>query len=66
MGCPAGCQLNRRLQAGPLLDYMRRDKKNRDGRLRFVLVRGIGKAFTSEDLAGDEVLEFLLDEGYDA
>ncbi len=67
VGLPSGLsQLNRRLQAGPLLDYMRRDKKNRDGRLRFILVHGIGKAFTSEGLAGDEVLEFLLDEGCDA
>jgi 3-dehydroquinate synthase len=33
-----------------LLDRMGRDKKVRDGRLTFVLVRGIGRAFLSQDV----------------
>jgi shikimate kinase/3-dehydroquinate synthase len=39
--------LNRRVEAGRLLQHMRRDKKNRDGKITFVLARGIGQAFTS-------------------
>ena len=41
-----------------LLDHMRRDKKVRDGRIAFVLARGIGQAFLSEevDLADVEAL----------
>ena len=36
---------------------MRRDKKMRDGTLAFVLVRGIGQAFTSRDVPDDAVDE---------
>ena len=44
--------LNRRFSAAALIGHMRRDKKVRDGALRFVLVRGIGQAFTSGDVPG--------------
>jgi 3-dehydroquinate synthase len=33
-----------------LIDHMGRDKKVRDGRVRFVLTRGIGTAFTANDV----------------
>ncbi len=44
--------------ASRLLDHMARDKKVRDGRVAFVLVRGIGQAFlsTEVDLADVEAL----------
>jgi 3-dehydroquinate synthase len=42
-----------------LLEHMRRDKKTRDGRLVFVLARGIGKAFVERGVGEDEVLETL-------
>ena len=42
--------LNRRFSAARLVGHMRRDKKTRDGALRFVLVRGIGAAFTSGEV----------------
>jgi shikimate kinase/3-dehydroquinate synthase len=58
--------LNRRLSAGRLVQHMRRDKKMRDGQLTFVLVRGIGQAFTHRDVAADAVLELLRAEGCDA
>jgi shikimate kinase/3-dehydroquinate synthase len=67
VGLPSGPgQLNRRLSASRMLDYMRHDKKNRDGRLRFVLVRGIGEAFTSDGLPEEVVLEYLRDQGCEA
>ena len=34
---------------------MAQDKKVRDGRLRFVLARGIGEAFVAEDVPMDAV-----------
>ncbi len=42
--------LNRRFSARRLMDRMGRDKKMRDGQLAFVLVRGIGQAFTATDV----------------
>ena len=47
--------------AGALLELMRQDKKVRAGRLRFVLLRGIGEAFVAQDVPEDAVLA-LLDE----
>jgi 3-dehydroquinate synthase len=42
-----------------LVDHMRKDKKTRDGRLVFILARGIGKAFVERGVAEAEVLETL-------
>ncbi len=43
-----------------LLAHMKKDKKMRDGKMTFVLTRGIGKAFTSRDVPEDAVRETLL------
>jgi shikimate kinase/3-dehydroquinate synthase len=58
--------LNRRLSAERLVQHMRRDKKMRDGQLTFVLVRGIGQAFTHRDVPEDAVVELLRSEGCEA
>jgi 3-dehydroquinate synthase len=42
-----------------LLEHMRKDKKTRDGKLVFVLVRGIGRAYVERGVGEDEVLETL-------
>ena len=64
MGLPSDLRvLNRRFSAGRLVEQMRRDKKMRDGALHFVLVRGVGEAFTSADVPTDTVLALLRDEG---
>jgi 3-dehydroquinate synthase len=42
-----------------LIDLMRRDKKVRDGRMTFVLARGIGQAFLCEDVALQDLRELL-------
>lgn len=47
--------------AGALLELMAQDKKVLDGRLRFVLVRGIGQAFVASDVPTDRVLSVLED-----
>ncbi len=47
--------------AGVLLDLMAQDKKVVDGRLNFILVRGIGKAFVTSDVPRDLVHSVLED-----
>ncbi len=42
-----------------LLQHMKRDKKVRDGRIAFVLARGIGQAFLTSDIEPDEVIALL-------
>ncbi len=38
---------------------MGQDKKVRDGKLTFILVRGIGEAFVARDVPADTVRAFL-------
>ena len=45
--------------ARQLLDFMRRDKKVREGRITLILVRGIGRAFVTAEVEPDAV-EALL------
>jgi 3-dehydroquinate synthase len=45
--------------AEALIALMGQDKKVVDGRLRFILARGIGQAFVAEDVPGDTVREVL-------
>jgi shikimate kinase/3-dehydroquinate synthase len=42
---------------------MKRDKKMRDGKLTFVLLRGIGEAFTDREVPEGAVRQTLLDFG---
>jgi 3-dehydroquinate synthase len=44
-----------------LLRLMGQDKKVVDGKLRFILARGIGQAFVAEDVPNDVVLKLLAD-----
>ena len=67
VGLPAEiATLNRRFSAATLIGHMRRDKKVRDGTLKFVLARGIGQAFTTGDVSTDAVTSLLRDAGCDA
>jgi 3-dehydroquinate synthase len=47
---------------GVLLDLMGQDKKVVDGKLRFILARGIGQAFVADDVPKDTVLKLLADQ----
>ncbi len=62
MGLPTAIagSANRRWDAERLIAHMARDKKVRDGRVAFVLARGIGQAFVARDVAPDAV-RLLLD-----
>lgn len=45
--------------AAEMLDYMRYDKKNRDGKMRFVLLWEIGRAFVGDGVSADTVRKIL-------
>jgi shikimate kinase/3-dehydroquinate synthase len=51
--------LPHRIRPAVLLDAMRRDKKRRGGRLRFVLPRDIGDVTVTDDVAGDDLVAVL-------
>jgi 3-dehydroquinate synthase len=61
VGLPTGLEAfgGRAWDTQRLAQHMRRDKKVRDGRVTFVLARGIGQAFLAENVAAAEV-EALL------
>jgi 3-dehydroquinate synthase len=42
-----------------LIEHMTRDKKVRDGRMTFVLARGIGQAFLTRDVAASDLGDFM-------
>ena len=48
-----------RLTPGVLLGHMRQDKKVRDGRIRFILSHGLGRAFVSDGVEEAQVLRIL-------
>lgn len=47
--------------AAALLELMGQDKKVIDGKLRFILMRGIGNAFVTSDVAPEAVLDVIRD-----
>ena len=64
IGLPAELSmLNRRFSAARLMGLMQRDKKMRDGKLHFVLARGIGDAFTASDVPAEAVEAVLRQAG---
>ncbi|HWX50302.1 MAG TPA: 3-dehydroquinate synthase [Roseomonas sp.] len=67
VGLPARlADLPRRFTVGALMARMRKDKKVRDGRLRFVLLHGPGQAFTKGDVEPAEVEALLREAGCEA
>ncbi|MCR0982884.1 3-dehydroquinate synthase [Roseomonas populi] len=64
VGLPARISdLPRVFSAEALIGRMRKDKKVRDGAMRFVLLRGAGQAFTTADVPPEAVEALLRDEG---
>lgn len=58
--------LNRRFSAARLLGHMERDKKNRNGKMRLILAKGIGAATVMGGIGHSELTDFLHREGCDA
>ncbi|TCZ52752.1 3-dehydroquinate synthase [Roseicella aquatilis] len=66
-GMPARIRdLPRPYSAAALMARMRKDKKARDGALRFVLLRGPGEAYTTGEVPAAMVESLLRDEGCEA
>ncbi|KAA2215268.1 3-dehydroquinate synthase [Pseudoroseomonas oryzae] len=64
VGLPARlAELPRRFPVERLMARMRKDKKVREGRMRFVLLRAPGQAFTWSEVPPAEVESLLRDEG---
>jgi len=63
VGLPTGLDSIGRQRFTPerLIDHMRRDKKVSEGRIAFVLTRGIGQAFIARDVALDQVRDMLAE-----
>jgi 3-dehydroquinate synthase len=61
MGLPASIAdiAGPRLGAGAVIRHMMHDKKAKDGKLTFVLVRGLGQAFVTGDVPMEEVKAVL-------
>jgi len=64
VGLPARLSdLDRAFSAERLVARMRKDKKARDGAMRFVLLKGPGACFTAGDVPPERVERLLRDEG---
>nr|WP_294914570.1 3-dehydroquinate synthase [uncultured Neokomagataea sp.] len=55
--------LSNNFSATTLVNNMMRDKKMKNGKIAFILLRGIGKAFTNCDVPLEQVKTLLEDEG---
>lgn len=56
-------RLGNNFSANTLINNMLRDKKMKNGKIAFILLRGIGKAFTNCDVSLDQVKSLLEKEG---
>ena len=59
VGLPTCLPKSRAWTPDALIDHMRHDKKVRDGRLTFVLSRGIGEAFLATNIDLRDVVPVL-------
>jgi 3-dehydroquinate synthase len=61
IGLPAAIAdiLGARPSTGALMRHMMHDKKAKDGKLTFILVKGIGRAFVTSDVPMDAVQALL-------
>ena len=61
VGLPTGLERldNAALDPDTLLGHMAQDKKAQDGRITFVLLRGIGQAFLASDVETSAVRDLL-------
>ncbi len=62
VGLPAGLPGQRRWRAEDLVAHMGHDKKVRDGKVTFILARGIGKSFVATGIDIARVRDMLADE----
>ncbi len=56
-GLPLSVPVN--IATDKMLSYMRLDKKNRSGKIRFVLLKAIGEAIITEDVKEEHIIEAI-------
>ncbi|WP_026872669.1 3-dehydroquinate synthase [Inquilinus limosus] len=61
VGLPTRPARDRAWSVDALLHHMTRDKKVRDGRMTFILVRGLGQAFVTSEVPAEPVAAVLAD-----
>ncbi|MCR6629328.1 MAG: 3-dehydroquinate synthase [Magnetospirillum sp.] len=61
VGLPTGLPRNRAWDVDRLLHHMAGDKKVKNGKITFVLAKGIGQSFLSDDVPAEAVREMLRD-----
>lgn len=61
VGLPTGLPRNRAWDVDRLLHHMSGDKKVKDGKVTFVLAKGIGQSFLTRDVPEEAVREMLAD-----
>jgi 3-dehydroquinate synthase len=59
VGLPTGLSRQRNWDPGSLLHHMAGDKKVKDGKVTFVLAKGIGQSFLTREVPSDAVLAML-------
>ena len=61
VGLPTGTNFTNSMVWSPkrLIGHMAKDKKVSGGKLTFILARGIGRAFVTRDVAGEELIAFM-------
>lgn len=64
VGLPTSIKdISTELKALNLLKHLQHDKKIKNGKILFVLVNGIGKSFTSQDVNENDLHKLLTDDG---
>ena len=64
VGLPAFISdLPKALSVSRLMMHLHHDKKLVDGKITFILVNGIGKAFTSRNISDNQIIALLENEG---
>ncbi|MDI2090575.1 3-dehydroquinate synthase [Commensalibacter oyaizuii] len=64
IGLPTSIKgLPTKLSASNLLTHLKHDKKVKDGKILFILVNGIGKTFTSQEVTENDLYQLLIDDG---
>lgn len=51
------------IKADNLLQHLKHDKKNQNNKVTFILVKGIGKAFTSQAIEEKDIYNLLIEDG---
>jgi 3-dehydroquinate synthase len=61
LGLPSGLPAQRKWDAARLVEHMQGDKKMKDGKVTFVMAKGIGQSFLTRDVPEAELVAMLTE-----